>query len=61
MTKQEDGDLSIQACGSFDVLTGEYSFSLSGGRLLVTFDFLSRHDIEHLISCLSCMIESSEI
>ena len=46
----------IQATGSFDVLTDEYSFSICSGSLVVTFDFLKKNDIEHLVSCLSCML-----
>jgi hypothetical protein len=50
----------IQATGSFDVLTDEYSFSIGSGSLVVTFDFLKKKDIEHLVSCLSCMLMSDE-
>ena len=50
----------IQATGSFDVLTDEYSFSICSGSLVLTFDFLKKKDIEHLVSCLSCMLVSDE-
>ena len=50
----------IQATGSFDVLTDEYSFSICSGSLVVTFDFLKKDDIEHLVSCLSCMLVDDE-
>jgi hypothetical protein len=56
----EEGEQLIQACGSFDILTGEYSLSIASGRLVVSFDFLKKDDIEHLISCLSCMIATHE-
>jgi len=46
----------IQASGYFDVLTEEYALTLASGSLVVTFDFLKKGDIEHLISCLSCML-----
>jgi len=51
----------IQATGSFDVLTDEYSFSICSGFLVVTFDFLKKKDIEHLVSCLSCMLVDDEL
>ena len=51
----------IQATGSFDVLTDEYSFSICSGSLVVTFDFLKKKDIEHLVSCLSCMLMNNEL
>lgn len=47
----------IQACASFDPVTGEYSFSVVSGSLVVTFEFLKKADIEHLNSCLSCMLD----
>ena len=50
----------IQATGSFDVLTDEYSFSICSGSLAITFDSLKKKDIEHLVSCLSCMLMSNE-
>lgn len=46
----------IQACGYHDVLTDEYALTVASGSLVVTFDFLKKGDVEHLISCLSCMI-----
>ena len=51
----------IQATGSFDVLTDEYSFSIGSGSLIITFDFLKKKDIEHLVSCLSCMLVDDEL
>jgi len=51
----------IQATGSFDVLTDEYSFSICSGSLVVTFDFLKKKDIEHLVSCLSCMLIDNQL
>ncbi|MGA1584048.1 MAG: hypothetical protein ACO4CH_12430 [Saprospiraceae bacterium] len=50
----------IQACGSYDALTEEYSFTVSSGGLSVTFDFLSEEDIEELISCLACMFPETK-
>ena len=50
----------IQALGSFNTKTNEYSFSLCSGSLVITFDFLKKTDIEHLISCLSCMLGDEE-
>jgi hypothetical protein len=50
----------IQATGSYDVLTKEYSFSICSGELVVTFDFLKKGDIEHFISCLTCMLYQDE-
>lgn len=52
---------AIQALGSFDPLTDEYSFSMCSGSLVVTFDFLKKKDIEHLVSCLSCMLVDDQI
>lgn len=46
----------IQACGSFDPSMDEYSFTIASGALVVTFEFLKKEDIEHLNSCLSCML-----
>lgn len=46
----------IQACASFDPTTDEYSFSVASGSLVVTFESLRKEDIEHLSSCLSCML-----
>lgn len=51
----------IQATGCFDVLADEYSFSICSGSLVVTFDFLKKNDIEHLVSCLSCMLINDEL
>jgi hypothetical protein len=50
----------IQACGSFDPLIDEYALTVTSGSLVVTFEFLKKKDIEHLISCLSCMIATEE-
>jgi hypothetical protein len=50
--------MSIQATGSFDSLNDEYRFSLCSGQLVVSFDFLSRRDIEHIKSCLDCLLET---
>lgn len=63
---------SLQACGSFDPLVDKYSISIaiegalkgptvalesgSDGSLCVSFDCLSREDLEHLESCISCML-----
>lgn len=46
----------IQACGSFDPLADEYSLTVCSGSLIVSIDFLKREDIEHLMSCLECML-----
>ena len=51
----------IQATGFFDVLADEYSFSICSGSLVVTFDFLKKKDIEHLVSCLSCMLIDNQL
>ena len=50
----------IQATGSYDVLTKEYSFSICSGELAVTFEFLKKEDIEHFVSCLTCMLYQDE-
>lgn len=50
----------IQACGSFDPEEDEYSFTITSGALAVTFEFLKKEDIEHLNSCLSCMLITDE-
>lgn len=50
----------IQATGAFDPVVNEYSFSICSGSLVVTFDFLKKDDIEHLVSCLSCMLVDDE-
>jgi hypothetical protein len=46
----------IQASGSFDSLADEYSLTVCSGSLVVSIDFLKREDIEHLMSCLECML-----
>ena len=50
----------IQASGFFDILTNEYALTVTSGSLVVTFDFLKKEDVEHLMSCLSCMIADDE-
>jgi len=50
----------IRATGSYDVLTKEYSFSICSGELVVSFEFLKKEDIEHFISCLTCMLYCDE-
>jgi hypothetical protein len=50
----------IQATGSYDVLTKEYSFSICSGELVVSFEFLKEEDIKHFISCLTCMLYRDE-
>lgn len=52
---------SIQASGSFDVLADEYSLTVCSGSLVVSIDFLKREDIEHLMSCLECMLVDENI
>jgi hypothetical protein len=51
----------LQAVGSHDPLTDEYCLSLASGSLLVTFHFLTRDQVEHIKSCIDCMLMSSEI
>jgi len=46
----------IRASGSFDVLANEYSLTICSGSLVVSIDFLKQEDIEHLMSCLECML-----
>jgi len=46
----------IQASGYFDILTDEYALTVASGSLAVTFDFLTKKDVKHLISCLSGML-----
>ena len=61
MTTRGDSEkIPIQATGSYDVLTKEYSFSICSGELAVTFEFLKKKDIEHFISCLTCMLCNDE-
>lgn len=50
----------IQACGAYDSTLKEYTFSISSGGLVITFEFLKKSDIEHLSSCLSCMLLCDE-
>lgn len=50
----------IQACGSFDPIENEYSFTLVSGALVVTFEFLKQEDIEHIHSCLDCLLTTEE-
>ena len=50
----------IQASGYYDILTEEYAFTVCSGSLIISFDFLKKEDIEHLISCLSCMLPDDE-
>jgi hypothetical protein len=51
MTKEK-----IQATGSYDGATEEYSLSISSGALVVSFDFLKEDDIREILSCLTCML-----
>jgi len=50
----------IQATGSYDARTKEYNLSICSGDLVVTFEFLKKENIEHFISCLTCMIYRDE-
>lgn len=50
----------IQATGSYDGTTDEYSFSLTSGGLIVSFDFLKEDDIREILSCLTCMLPFDE-
>lgn len=50
----------IQASGYFDVLTEEYALTVCSGSLVISLDFLKKEDVEHLISCLSCMLADEE-
>lgn len=54
--KINDDKDRIQATGHFDPVDEEYSFTIASGGLVVTFEFLKKVDIEHLHSCLSCML-----
>jgi hypothetical protein len=38
----------------------EYSLTVTSGGMAVTFDFLKKEDMRHLLSCLSCMLDSDE-
>jgi hypothetical protein len=53
-----DSAPSIQCAGSFDSLTGDYSFSISTDQLLFSLDYLKRSDIEEIASCLVAMMDS---
>lgn len=55
MTKER-----IQATGSYDGTTEEYSLSLGSGGLIVSFDFLKEDDIREILSCLTCMLPANE-
>lgn len=55
MTKEK-----IQATGSFDGITEEYSLSVGSGGLVVSFDFLKEEDIREILSCLICMLPPSD-
>lgn len=46
----------IQASGYFDVFTEEYALTICSGSLVLSLDFLKKKDIEHLMSCLECML-----
>lgn len=70
--KLKEGTGLLQSCGSFDSLTNKYSVSIAiggnqkgptvalesdfGGSFVVTLDYLSKEDLEHLESCISCML-----
>ena len=53
----------IQASGSYNVKISlgaeDYSISIATGKLCVTLEPLNKEDIEHLISCLQCMLEGA--
>jgi hypothetical protein len=49
---------SIQCAGSFDALTGDYSFSISTDQLLFSLEPLKRVDIEEIASCLVAMMDA---
>ena len=46
----------VQATGSYDGTTEEYTLSLCSGGLVVSFDFLKEDDIREILSCLTCML-----
>lgn len=48
----------IQAAGSYSHLTENYTLSIASGQICITLEPLQREDIQHLISCLECMLES---
>lgn len=53
-------DNRVQATGSYDGATNEYSLSISQGNSFFGFDYLKKSDIEHLMSCLECMLACDE-
>lgn len=60
MVKNNKKNQPIQATGSYDILTKEYSFSICSGELVVTFEFLKKKDIKHIVSCLNCTLLQDE-
>ena len=48
----------FQAAGSYSHLTDDYTLSLASGQICITLEPLQKEDIEHLISCLECMLET---
>ena len=48
--------MTIQSCGSYDEKWDWYSISLAQGDLCLTFDGLSRQDIESLADLAMCLL-----
>ncbi len=51
----------IQATGSYDTVMDEYSLTITGGSLTITFEFLKKDDLEHIKSCIDCMLNSTHL
>lgn len=51
---------SIQTTGTADFKTDEFSFTICENNIAITFDGLTREDVEEMISCLSCMLMTEE-
>lgn len=49
---------NLQATGSYDEEKDEYSLALATDRTLFAFDFLKKEDLEHIKSCIECMLIS---
>jgi len=39
----------------------EYSLTITGGSLIITFEFLKKRDLEHIKSCIDCMLDSTPL
>lgn len=47
---------NLQATGSYDESKDEYSLAIATDRTLFAFDFLKKEDLEHIQSCIECML-----